>query len=530
MTLTPEAFIEDFTARYAALYQQSTQATWRANTTGEEAAFAESARLTKAMRTLFADRDAFEQLTAWQDGPPPADPLVRRQLKLLYLGHLTGQKDPEMIEQLTEMEREISQTFINFRGELDGRRLSDNEIEAVLRKSTNSQEARNAWMAGKQVGAQVADRVREVVRLRNEAARGLGFPNHYALSLVASELDEDWLFALLNDLATRSEEPFREVKVEMDALLAQRFGTSAAALRPWHYGDPFFQRPPRLDEVDMDPFFADLDPRELATRTYDGMGMDVRPILERSDLYAHAGKNQHAFCLDMDRQGDVRTLCNLEPTLRWNETLLHELGHGVYDIYISPDLPYLLRTHAHTMMTEAIALLMGRLTLDPRWLTDVASLPATRADRLASAMQRQLQRYLIVFLRWVLVITNFERAMYRDPEQDLNSLWWDLVERYQHLTRPEGRDAPDWAAKIHLALFPVYYQNYQLGDLIASQLDHHIRTEYGGLVGNPAAGEFLIERVFAPGDRRDWQAALEFATSGPLQVDPFVNEGLGTAP
>jgi len=279
----------------------------------------------------------------------------------------------------------------------------------------------------------------------------------------------------------------------------------------------------------MDPFFADLDPVELATRTYDGMGMDVRPILERSDLYARAGKNQHAFCLDMDRQGDVRTLCNLEPTHRWNETLLHELGHGVYDIYISPDLPFLLRTHAHTMMTESIALLMGRLTLDPRWLTAVAGLPATRADRLASAVQRQLQRYLIVFLRWVLVITNFERAMYRDPEQDLNGLWWDLVERYQHLTRPEGRNAPDWAAKIHLALFPVYYQNYQLGDLIASQLDHHIRTEYGGLVDNPAAGEFLIERVFVPGDRCDWQAALEYATGKPLHVDPFVNEGLGAA-
>jgi len=217
MTTTIETFIEDFTARYAALHRQSTQATWQAHTTGEEAAFAESARLTKAMRTLFADRDAFEQLTTWQDGSPPADPLVRRQLKLLYLGHLAGQNDPDMIEQLTETEREISQTFINFRGELDGQRLSDNEIETILRTSADSREVRNAWMAGKQVGAQVADQVREVVRLRNESAHRLGFPNHYALSLVASELDEDWLFALLDDLAARSEELFREMKAEMDA-------------------------------------------------------------------------------------------------------------------------------------------------------------------------------------------------------------------------------------------------------------------------------------------------------------------------
>ena len=40
--------------------------------------------------------------------------------------------------------------------------------------------------------------------------------------------------------------------------------------------------------------------------------------------------------------------------------------------------------------------------------------------------------------------------MYGNPDQDLNKLWWDLVEKYQEIRRPEGRDAPDYAAKIHI--------------------------------------------------------------------------------
>ena len=68
-------------------------------------------------------------------------------------------------------------------------------------------------------------------------------------------------------------------------------------------------------------------------------------------------------------------------------------------------------------------------------------------------------------------MTTFERQLYADPDADLDTLWWDLVERYQQVRRPDDRHEPDWASKIHLAAAPVYYQNYLYGELFASQLD-----------------------------------------------------------
>ncbi|RMF28490.1 MAG: hypothetical protein D6759_15715 [Chloroflexi bacterium] len=253
------------------------------------------------------------------------------------------------------------------------------------------------------------------------------------------------------------------------------------------------------------------------------MGLEVEAILARSDLYERPGKNQHAFCLDVDRQGDVRVLCNLRPTERWMSTLLHELGHAVYDAHISRDLPWLLRRPAHMLTTEAIAMLMGRLTQDPRWLREVVGVPTAEAEALTPRLHDRLRRQLLIFLRWALVMVHFERAFYADPDRpDLNVLWWDLKARYQLLPPPEGRDQPDWAAKYHIAMAPVYYHNYILGEVLASQLRDTIEHSFGHLVNQPHAGEFLREAIFAPGSRWNWQETVQRATGRPLDLSPLI--------
>src|SRR5262249_42014890 len=125
---------------------------------------------------------------------------------------------------------------------------------------------------------------------------------------------------------------------------------------------------------------------------------------------------------------------------------------------------------------------------------------------------------LLVFARWVLVMTTFERRLYADPDGDLDTLWWDLVEQYQQVRRPDGRSAPDWASKIHLAAAPVYYQNYLYGELFASQLHAALPARAGGPVDRAAAGALLVDDVFAPGASLRWDALVERATGEPLSA------------
>src|SRR3712207_4994225 len=251
---------------------------------------------------------------------------------------------------------------------------------------------------------------------------------------------------------------------------------------PWHLSDSFFQEPPEEAGLDVDRFFRDGDLEDLTRSTYDSLGLDVRGVLARSDLYGRPGKNQHAFCLSVGREYpyDVRVLANVRPDAYWMDAMLHEFGHAVYDRHINPRLPYLLRTVSHVATTEAIALMMGSLSGEPGWLTRVAGVPERdlRPDLDALAARRRAER--LVFTRWALVVFRFERELYADPDrEDLNQVWWDLVERLQLVKRPPGRDEPDWAAKIHFAVAPVYYHNYVLGHLFAAQLRQHLETQIG---------------------------------------------------
>ena len=355
--------------------------------------------------------------------------------------------------------------------------------------------------------------MRELARLRNEAARTLGFRDWFALSVATSEMDETRLFETLDECDRLTGEAFATWKAATDARLAERFGCAPSELRPWHYEDPFFQEVPAAGGVDLTTVFADADVVELARATFAAIGIDTAPILGRSDLFSRDGKCQHAFCIDVDREGDVRVLANVEPDRYWADTMLHELGHGAYDIGFDGSLSWLLRD-CHLTMTEGIAILMGRLAQEAEWLREVAGVDADEAERLDGPLQAALAAELLVFTRWVLVMTNFERAFYADPEADLDATWWDLVARYQLLTPPEGRGAPDWAAKIHVACAPVYYHTYLYGNLVACQLRATIdaragrprRAARGGSVprggGLPPRPVRALGRAARAGDRR----------------------------
>jgi peptidyl-dipeptidase A len=175
-------------------------------------------------------------------------------------------------------------------------------------------------------------------------------------------------------------------------------------------------------------------------------------------------------------------------------------------------------------------MLMGRLPRDPVWLRDVATVTDADVDAITEALVEAQRAALLVFARWVLVMTNFERAFYADPEGDLSRIWWELVSRYQLLTPPDRRGEPDWAAKIHVACAPVYYHTYLYGRLVANQLRAALERDAGGLVGRPEAGALLAERVFAPGQSVRWDRLIEQATGEPLTAAHLAREielGLG---
>jgi peptidyl-dipeptidase A len=533
-----DAALDDFVARLVSelepLQREYNEALWMASVTGESRHVEESARLDAQIRKIFARREPYQRLVELRTAGAASDPLLERQRVLLLNQFRAQQIPPETIDRMVRIEKSLDSRFNNFRAELDGRRVTDNELRQVLRNSNDSARRRSAWEAAKQIGGEVAQDLLELVRIRNRSARDLGFDDYYGMMLELDELDRDELFGLLDELERGTRPLFEAYRRDLDATIGRRFGIEPGDIRPWHLNDPFFQEAPAT-EIDLDPPFANQSLVEVTERFFRAIGFDITGPLERSDLFEKPGKSQHAFCISMDRAQDIRVLCNVQPNEYWMSTMLHEFGHAVYDQRVDPGLPFLLRTPAHILTTEASAMLFGRLSKNAAWLERYVDLDATEARRVAETVARATRSQLLVQTRWCLVMCHMERELYRDPSQDLNTRWWDLVERFQMVGRPEGRHAPDWASKIHFSVAPVYYHNYMLGEIMASQLQAHLRAEVVGggadswahYVSSPEVGRYLTEHLYRFGKSVDWREAVRRATGRGLEPAAFVNELAG---
>jgi len=515
-----EKFLETFVPKVEQKSTQLNKALWILETTGLQDAADLKAELDKEMRALFNDPDIYHKLTAWDKDPSLTDPLFKRQLNILIRSFKQNQIPKKLLNAMADQEAALSQSYALFRPELEGKKVSENELREILKKETCVQKRKAAWEASKKVGDLLAPQILSLVNLRNQAAKSLGYPDYFQMQLDLQEVDGKWLLKTLDDLSLRSEKAYRAVLQEIETEQSKRFSVPLSDLGPWAWADPFSQEDP-LDSHELDQLLEGVDITARSIAFYEQMGIDVKPILSRSDMYERNGKSQHAFCIHIDRSGDIRTLNNVTPSIKWLETVLHELGHAIYELGLDPKLPWLLREPPHMISTEAMALIAGRQAYRSQALQTLIG-NAPQKQSLMQKADKSLRRRQLIFSRWVMVMTAFESELYRDPHQDLNRLWWALVEKYQKIHPPINREThADWAAKYHIGLAPVYYFSYLLGEMFASAIQETLGTT---TLAIQKAGQLLNEKLFRPGNRMTWDALIQHVTGKPLSPDAWIKE------
>ncbi len=525
-------FVADRTATIKPLWIQWNLAYWEGTTTGKPEAFEEFERLQLDIRRIYSDPQDFAHVKALRESGQVRDPRLVRQLDKLYYSYLQNQIEPDLLKQIVALDTEVQEAYNGYRGTIGDKKVTMSDIYTIMTTEQDVARREAAWRASKEVGNVIVDDLLRLIRLRNQAARDLGFDNYHTMMVVTGEQNVSEIDAIFIELDRLTAEPFAELKQELDEILAADYGIGPDELMPWHYHDPFFQRTPLVYELDLDEYYQGRDIKELAHRYYNGVGLPIDDILARSDLYDREGKYPHAYGYDADREGDVRVLANLQDTERWMETLLHELGHALYSKYHDRSEPWLLREPAHSFTTEAAAMIFGRLSRNAAWMQEMLGLSPEETARIKTVSERYLRFQQILFVRWVLVMWNFEKALYADPDRDLNTLWWDLVEKYQLLRRPPGPADAGWASKLHFTTAPCYYHNYLLGELLASQWHHYLVHEVFGLesdagvsyVGDERIGAYFRDKVFGPGALYPWNEMIARSTGEPLTPQYFVEQ------
>src|SRR5262245_23783346 len=160
---------EEVEGRLAPLSVETNLSWWTSQVEATEENAERRARAALAWSDALADRTLFAAVEgARRNG---AVGQTRRQLDLLHNSMLRHQVPDGLRARIVELETSVDLRFSTHRGVVGGVEMGDAEIKKILRRSDDAVERQEAWEASKTVGAEVADDVRELARVRNDAAR-----------------------------------------------------------------------------------------------------------------------------------------------------------------------------------------------------------------------------------------------------------------------------------------------------------------------------------------------------------------------
>jgi peptidyl-dipeptidase A len=541
-----DAFLATVTGLLAPVSTSAANADWAAATDVTPEHVAQRTGADKTLAALIGSTTVIDKTKALLKNEKQLDELTVRQLRKLLLAAAENPGTiPEVVAKRVELESRQSGILDGYtfclqpKGAACAKPVSANDIDDILKKSRDLAERQRIWTVSKEIGRPLKPGLIELVKLRNQVAKEMGYHSFFALEVADYGMTVDEMMKLLDDALATTRPLYDGLHCWAKHQLAARYKRPAPKQIPAHWiGNRWAQSWPGLVEAaSLDPLFKGSSPENIvksAESFYVSLGFDKLPptFWQRSDLYPvppglARKKNSHASAWHIDHQQDVRSLMSVEANEQWFASSHHELGHIYYYLsYSRPEVPYLLREGANRAFHEAIGELAKLASQQTPYLTKIGVIPQGKAPD-ASGWLLQSALDSIVFLPWSAgTMSHFERDLYESelPPAEWQAKWWDYVSEFQGVTPPGGRDPElcDACTKTHINDDAAQYYDYALATLIKFQLHDHICTKIlkqdvraCDYSGNKDVGAFL-KGILSLGATRDWRTVIKDATGEPI--------------
>jgi peptidyl-dipeptidase A len=541
-----DAFLATLTGLLAPVSTNAALADWAAATDVTPEHVAQRTGADKGLAALIGATTVIDKTKALLKNEKQLDDLTIRQLRKLLLAAAENPGTiPDVVARRVELETKQSAILDGYsfclqpKGASCAKVITANDIDDVLKKSRDLNERQRIWTVSKEIGRPLKPGLIELVKLRNQVARELGYHSFFALKVADYGMTVDEMMKLLDDTLATTKPLYDGLHCWAKNQLAARYKRPAPKLMPAHWvGNRWAQSWPGIVEAaSLDPLFKGSSPENIvksAESFYLSLGFEKLPptFWERSDLYPvppglARKKNSHASAWHIDHGRDVRSLMSVQANEQWFGTSHHELGHIYYFLsYSKPEVPYLLREGANRAFHEAIGELAKLASQQTPYLTKIGVIPEGKTPE-PSGWLLQSALDSIVFLPWSAgTMSHFERDLYENelPPAEWQGKWWDYVAAWQGVTPPGGRDPAlcDACTKTHINDDAAEYYDYALATLIKFQLHDHICTKIlkqdmraCDYSGSKEVGAFL-KGILSLGATRDWRKVIKDATGEPI--------------
>lgn len=542
-----QKFIDEYTETWSNLRYESALAEWRSNTMIVEGDETNAKATVEANAKLVNFTGSKANIEAAQKFLKQENLLTELQVKqlkaILYIAAGSPETAKDLVDKRLKAEAVQTEKLFGFDFKIDGKSVSTNEIDKILRSSNDLAERRKVWESSKQVGVGLKDGLANLQTLRNGTVKPLGYRSFYSYQVSDYGMTSEEMNALMLQINRELRPLYREIHTWARYELAKKYNKPVPKQLPadWlpnRWGQDWTAMV-NVEGLDIDAALKDKSPEWIVREGenfFVSLGFPRLPqsFWDKSSLYplpkdAKFKKNNHASAWHLDLENDLRSLMSVEADADWFETSNHELGHIYYYIsYTNKDVPKLLREGANRAYHEAIGTLMGLAATQKPFLVGRGL-----ADKNAKVdeTQKLLQEALnyVVFTPFSAgTMPQFEYELYEKnlPKSQYNKRWWEIVKQYQGIVPPtkRGENFCDACTKTHINDDAAQYYDYALSNILLFQLHDHIsqkilkqdprNTNYWG---NKEVGDFL-RKIMSPGASRDWRVVLKEATGEDLNA------------
>ena len=550
-----QKYLDDYGQQCQKLYSASSEAEWKLNTMIAEGDTLSGKAAEEANEALAKFTGSKENIETCKRYLAVRDKLSSLQVKQLNAMLYTAGGNPEIagdiVKKRIKADTEQTKKLFGFDFKIKGKSVTANDIDKILKESTNMQERLDAWGASKEVGKELKNGLEDLQNLRNKSVQALGYEDFFAYQVSEYGMTKEELMKICLDMTNDIWPLYRELHTWARYELAKKYKQPVPEMLPAHWiPNRWGQEWTPMVEVKGMDIDKELKKKPAewivkeAEAFYVSLGFDPLPpsFYEKSSLYplpkdAAYKKNNHASAWHIDLDKDVRSLMSVEPNAEWWETTLHELGHIYYYMtYTNADVPLVLRSGANRAYHEAMGSLIGMASLQKPFLVSKGLLPPDFKTDHSTELQMLLKEALnyIVLVPWGAgVMTEFEHDLYAKnlPKNEYNKRWWELVKKYQGIVPPSerGEEFCDAASKTHINNDPAQYYDYAMSFVLLFQFHDHIAknilkqdphaTNYSG---SKAVGDFFKALMY-PGASVDWREHLKKHTGSDMSAKAMVD-------
>ena len=543
-----QQFIDSYTKKYVELYASVNDAQWKANTEIIENDSANTVTARKADEAMAEFTGSKENIENARKFMGVKDKLTDIQVKeleqILYAAANNPQTVGNLVKQRIKAENDQTKLLYGYQYLLNGKKVTTNDIDAILKKETDLNKRLTAWNASKEIGKTLKSGLVNLRNYRNQTVQALGYHDYFTYQVSEYNMTTDEMMQTMDRLIMELYPLYRELHTWMRYESAKKYGVKdvpdylPAHWLPNRWGQDW-SAGVEVSGMDLDKVLASKSPEWIVKegeKLYTSIGFQPLPDIfwQKSSLYPYPAdssvkKNNHASAWHMDLDKGVRSLMSVEPNAEWFETANHELGHIYYYLtYANKDVPPLLRKGANRAYHEAIGSMMGLAAMQKPYVAGRGLIAAdAKTDETQALLKEALNSVVFIFFSSG-TMSNFEKALYVDslPSTQFNQKWWELAKKYQGIVPPatRGEEYCDAATKTHINDDPAQYYDYALSYIILYQLHNHIAknilkqdphaTNYYGQTG---IGDFL-KKITYPGASKDWRQVLKESTGEELNA------------